>query len=492
VDGSGALLLWFSPNLGLAYDDALRRTWNWFTQREPETAPAIAGQKHYLFHQVWSADHDMRGLGGDQVPMFLSSLDLFYNYTGDPVMLAEMRYQADYYLAHSLSPADCLWPNLPFPYNTTNLGIHSGRYDGDMILGPEFTQPDKAASFAWELTKLYKKTGEIRYRDAAVRIADTLATKVQAGGADTSPWPFKVNVFTGKVASAYTANLTAALELFQALNALGVGNTSAYQKALLIVSRWLKTYPPATNKWGPFFEDVPGWSDTQINAVTYARYLLDHPEFDPNWKKTVPAIFNWAHDRLGNEEFVAYKVSVINEQTSYRVPGQSHSSRQAATELRHWSLTGDTSRLRNALRMLNWATYSIDSDGANRYPRDAVWYTDGYGDFWRHLLRAMAAAPQLAPDNANHLLECSSVVSQITYSSASICYTTFDPSAVELLRLTAKPAGLQANGKALREVTSKTKNGWMWQPLPRGGILRVKHVRSNAVAITLAPTPSPR
>jgi hypothetical protein len=485
VDGSGAILPWFSSNLGLAYDDALMRTWGWFHRREAETDSRIAGQKHYLFHQVWTAEHDMRGLGGDQIAMFLSSLDLLYNYTGDPAMLAEMRYQADYYLAHSLSPADCLWPNLPFPYNTEKVGVHSDRYDGDMILGADMAQPDKAGSFGWELIKLYKKTGETRYRHAAIRIADTLAARVQAGDAGTSPWPFKVNVFTGKVGSAYTGNLTGTLEMFHALNAMGVGNTAAYKRAILLVSSWLKAFPAATNKWGPFFEDVPGWSDAQINALTYARYLLDHPEFDPGWKTTVPAIFAWAHERLGNKEFAAYQVHVINEQTSYTVPGQSHSSRQAATEIRHWSITGDSTRLRNALRMLNWATYSIDSDGANRYPRDAIWYTDGYGDFWRHLLRAMAAAPQLAPDNANHLLESSSIIRHIAYAPTSIRYSTFDRSAVEVLRLMKKPTTVKADGKALHEVTSKAKKGWMWQPLSCGGVLRIKHTRAADVTIAV-------
>ena len=78
---------------------------------------------------------------------------------------------ADYYLAHSLSPADSKWPNLPYPYNMV---IHSGIYDGDMILGKDYLQPDKAGSFGYELVNLYKKTGDEKYLDAAVKIANTL------------------------------------------------------------------------------------------------------------------------------------------------------------------------------------------------------------------------------------------------------------------------------------------------------------------------------
>src|SRR5690606_8879539 len=65
-------------------------------------------------------------------------------------------------------------------------------------LGKGYLQPDKAGSFGYELVHLYKKTGEQKYLDAAVRIADVLAAKVQPGDNDNSPWPFKVHAKTGE------------------------------------------------------------------------------------------------------------------------------------------------------------------------------------------------------------------------------------------------------------------------------------------------------
>ena len=82
---------------------------------------------------------------------------------------------ADYWLDHGMSRATDRWPNLPFPYNTD---VHSGRYDGDMRAGKGYLQPDKAGSFGAELVMLYKMTGNPRYLDAAVKIADSLAAKV--------------------------------------------------------------------------------------------------------------------------------------------------------------------------------------------------------------------------------------------------------------------------------------------------------------------------
>jgi hypothetical protein len=153
----------------------------------------------------------------------------------------------------------------------------------------------------------------------------------------------------------------------------------------------MKTYPAKNNKWGPFFEDVASWSDTQINAITYAMFILEHPELDANWKETAGNIIKWVYKELGDQQYAKYGLTCIDEQTAYRVPGNSHSARQAATELLYWEKTGDTAYIRNAVRMLNWATYMVDEDGKNFYPTNAIWMTDGYGDYVRHYLRAMAS-----------------------------------------------------------------------------------------------------
>jgi hypothetical protein len=79
----------------------------------------------------------------------------------------------------------------------------------------------------------------------------------------------------------------------------------------------------------------------------------------------------------------------------------------------------------------------VDNDGKNRYPRDDIWLTDGYGDYVRHYLRAMAAQPELAPDDQNHLLRTSSVVQSISYSGSKIAYTKFDARSLERLKLGA-------------------------------------------------------
>jgi hypothetical protein len=90
----------------------------------------------------------------------------------------------------------------------------------------------------------------------------------------------------------------------------------------------MKKYPLQNNRWGPFFEDVQGWSDTQINATTFARFIMEHREYFPQWKQDVQSIFSWTYKTLGNDSWKKYGVTVVNEQTVYLNPGESHTSGQ--------------------------------------------------------------------------------------------------------------------------------------------------------------------
>jgi hypothetical protein len=494
IDQQGNILPWRFANLGQSYSDALDRVWKFWKNMEKDSN----GMPYYMNHQVWRPGHDRRGLGGDQLMMALSSWDLYYNFTGDASVIDNMKLMADYYLANSLSKPGDSWPDIPYPYN---MNVEGGIYDGDMILGKNFTQPDKAGSFGYELVRLYKKTGEAKYLDAAIKIANTLASKVQPGDNNNSPWPFKVNAVTGDTGvlvdhevwyegmdkdlknkstrkSSYTTNYVGAMQLFTELQRMKKGQTTEYKKTFDIVFKWMDKFPAITNKWGPFFEDVPRWSDTQINAITYAMFLMENSQQSPDWQKTVKNIFTWVYDSLTDNRYKKYGVKVIDEQTAYRQPGNSHSSRQASMELLYWKLTGDTTYVRNAVKMLNWATYMVDYDGKNFYPTNDIWLTDGYGDYTRHYLRAMAACPQLAPDNSDHLLQSSSVIKNITYAPEKIVYTTYDTASNELLRLRSKPSAIKVN--------SKTLNEWSWESLDKGGVLTIKKSTGNEVEIIKA------
>ena len=511
-DKEGKIIPWYNADPGTSYNHVINLVWNfWDTMRRD-----MNGLAYYMNHQVWKPNaNDPRGLGGDQFAMALSSWRILYQYTGNERVKENMKFIADYYLTHSLSPANAKWPNIPYPYNSF---VYSGIYDGDMVIGKDFTQPDKAGSFGIELVNLYKLMQAERfpnqtakeYLNAAIAIANTLAMHTITGDSLRSPLPFKVNAISGKIGtlkhnndrekdaqlSDYTTNWSGTMDLLLELQKLKAGHTSAYKKAFDHLLLWMKKYPLRNNRWGPFFEDIPGWSDTQINAITFAQFIMRRREYFPDWKDNVQAIFDWVYKKLGNEKWKQYGLTVVNEQTAYQVPGNSHTSRQASAELQLMRLSGDRSRFDHAVRQLNWATYMVDVDGKNRYMQDENWLTDGYGDYVRHYLRAMAAMPELAPANEDHLLSSTSVVQHVFYKgqmgkyyfpplkdtlNTQLHYAVFDEKGTEVLRLLQKPSGVLFDNKRANETDSP--EGYEWNQLGTGGVLTIRRTKTKMVTI---------
>jgi hypothetical protein len=100
----------------------------------------------------------------------------------------------------------------------------------------------------------------------------------------------------------------------------------------------------------------------------------------------------------------------------------------------------------------------VHEDGRNRYPNDDIWLTDGYGDYVRNYLRAMAALPDLAPDDQNHLLRTSSVIQNIAYSANSISYRKFDATSEERLKLGAGTPASVTGGTFTFDQKTKVMN----------------------------------
>jgi|WetSurSiteA1Bulk_404760.scaffolds.fasta_scaffold09867_2 hypothetical protein len=506
TDNEGKIIPWHDNDPGKSFDHVINLVWSfWDTMRID-----LNGLPYYMNHQVWEEKfNDRRGIGGDQLQMALSAWRLLYAYSGNERVKVNMCFMADYYLSHSLSKTDDKWPDIPYPYNTL---IYSGIYDGDMVIGKDFTQPDKAGSFGFELVNLYKITGLNVYLDAAIKIANTLALQTDKGDYSHSPLPFKVNAVTGEVGtliketndptpvaeSSYTSNWAPTLSLFLELRKLKTGQFELYGRAIETILQWMKEYPLKNNRWGPFFEDVPGWSDTQINAMTFARFIMEHREYFPDWKENVKSIIDWVYQRLGNKAWENYGVIVINEQTAYEMQGNSHTARQGSDELLYCKISGDNSRYENAVRQLIWSTYMVNDDGRNRYPNDENWLTDGYGDYVRHYLRAMAAEPALAPADENHILSSTSVVRQADYHGShgkalwneeknnalgnpQINYRTFDKAGTEVIRLIKKPTSVMLGEKPLTE--KEEGEGYSWMPLESGGILKINRINGYRVQV---------
>ncbi|MEP7231274.1 MAG: hypothetical protein ABI691_13530 [Ginsengibacter sp.] len=513
TDAAGKIIPWYSPGTGKAYSNAIQSVWHfWDTMRID-----LNGLPYYMNHQVWRPGiNDPRGIAGSQFTMAMESWRLLYAYTGDERLKDNIKFMADYNIANGFSSATSQWPNLPYPYNTL---LYTGKYDGDMVLGKNYLQPDKAGSFGMELVQLYKLIGRNSYQnvvgnqylDIAVDIANTLAAKMIDGDADNSPLPFKVNTVTGEIGkiysknggvglSSYTSNWSGTMSLYLELIKLNKGNAALYQKAFDRILVWMKKYPLINNKWGPFFEDISVWSDTQINAITFAQFMMNHPEYFPEWKQQVKGIFGWVYSKMKNDRWKKYGVTVINEQTAFQIPGNSHTARQAAAELQYVTLSGDTSFKENAIRQLNWATYMVNTNGRNRYPQDDIWLTDGYGDYVRHYLVAMAALPSLAVCDEEHILSSTSVIQQADYKNninkgfepgfekktatqTSLFYGTYDAAGKEVIFLLQKPSKVLLGKKVSLEVSEDTLQGFQWKKAATGGFLIINRTNAKEVSI---------
>ena len=140
--------------------------------------------------------------------------------------------------------------------------------------------------------------------------------------------------------------------------------------------------------------------------------------------------------------------------------------------------SGDAFYKEQAQRFLNFATYMTYPNGVvavgPTWP--SSWFSDGYGDYIKHFHDALAAVPEWAPADRDHLLRSSSIVQEIEYGRDKISYRTFDERASELLRVTEGPVRITSGGVALKAGAVE------YEPLEKGGILKISHEK-NTVTI---------
>ena len=97
----------------------------------------------------------------------------------------------------------------------------------------------------------------------------------------------------------------------------------------------------------------------------------------------------------------------------------------------------------------------------------------------------MAAVPEWAPADENHLLRSSSVIKKIQYGTKQINFTTFDNSSKEVLTLIKKSLSVSVDKKSLNETKNAALEGYTWQPLKIGRGLKLNHTNGNKVKIIL-------
>ncbi len=437
------------------------------------------------------------------------------NYSGDTSMVSLTRKGLDHQLEYGTTPASWDWANVPYAsseageiiydgaskFDTAVTEENKGRGDGSFSL-----EIDKIGEMGYAYLKFYEITGEKKYLNAAINCADALAKHVRKGvhtgdGIEwknlvlTSPWPFRVKAQTGEVQEDYTAHVIENLRLMDELTRiqkviqLPEEKLTTYSNTAKIVWDWLYSAegPIKTSIWKGYFEDIR-WDPINLNRVNnspmeFARYLIKYPGNDKNISTTVPSLIWWVKNTFGE-----HGMNAINEQTGCYQPMGSHTSRYASVCALWYEYTGDKWFKEEAYRNFNHATYMAEPDGVVQVGHNwggEIWFSDGYTDYIKHFMEGMAAVPEWAPADENHLLRSSSVIKKIQYGTKQINFITFDNSSKEVLRLIKKPLSVTVDKKNLNETKNAAVEGYTWQPLKIGGVLKLNHTNGNEVKIIL-------
>ncbi len=335
-------------------------------------------------------------------------------------------------------------------------------------------------------------TGNTKYLRAALRCADALVKNYKLGDEKNSPWPVRCYARDGKAEGGpmgpYSANVIEPIMLFDELVRLRQGDVDGYTRVRAGAWDWFQKYPLTNNVWVGYFEDVvPSMGNmNQVIPLEFARYVLLHPEKDPQWREHAQRLIEWVKTTPKWPKYIVHGATVTTEQGNgiefcCNEPNQccdSHTSRLAAVEALYYAKTGDESYREAAFRSYNWVTYFQGLSGGAHTPFGPQWwFTDEFADGPRRLMDAFWAVPEWAPGDESHILGSSSVVTKIKYYKGSVTYSTFDSDSTDVLRLDFVPEFVAAGGNLLSRRKDLDQAGYVFDESTR--VLRIRHEQAN-------------
>ena len=416
-------------------------------------------------------------------------LEHLYAYSGDPRTLVYLQSFVDYELEHGLTPEGYVWSQVP--YASANPGAL--RYTGWSNLGEDYIEPHVVGEDGYAYLRLYELTGKTKYLRAAIRCAEALAKNYAAGDEAHSPWPVRCYARDGKAPGGamgpYSANVVEPMMLFDELIRLGFGNTAEYQRVRNGAWDWFQKFPLATNTWVGYFEDtVPSMGNmNQVIPLEFARYVLLHPDKDPQWKEHARKLIEWVKTTPKWPKYMVHGAMITNEQGNginfcCSPPNDccdSHTARLAALEALYYAKTGETAYRDAAYRSFNWVSYfqGLSGKSPSPFPPSQWWFTDEFSDGPRRMMDSFWAVPEWAPAQESHVLGGSSVVTHVEYATNAVTYSTFDAASEEVLRLDFKPDFVTADGKPLALRKDLEANGYTFDDSTK--VMRIRHEARN-------------
>lgn len=496
LDSGGKLLPFPMPdNIGYSYSSHVLTQWNilwdqYNRQRLPYYYCCFDFDRTTF--EMFPDEHWANSTGYLRA-MMEGFLERLYAYTGDQRTLTFLQDLVDYELENGLTPQDYVWSQVPYP--SANPGAK--RYTGWSQLGGEdFIEPHVVGEDGYAYLRLYEMTGNTKYLQAAIRCANALMKNYKAGDEKNSPWPVRCYARDGKVEgkpnTPYSANVIEPIMLFDELIRLGQGEVSGYQRVREGAWDWFQKYPLKTNTWVGYFEDTVASMGNMNNVIPleFARYVLLHPEKDPQWREHAKQMIEWVKTTPKWPKYIVHGATVTTEQGNgiefcCNLPNQccdSHTSRLAAVEALYFLRTGDESYKEAAFRSYNWVTYFQGLSGKASTPFGPQWwFTDEFADGPRRMMDAFYAVPEWAPADETHVLGSSSIVTHVSYAKDSVTYSTFDPDATEVLRLDFVPDSIAADGKALAARKDLDGAGYVFDPKTK--VLRIRHDAAKNISV---------
>ena len=391
------------------------------------------------------------------------------------------------------TPEGYAWSQVPYP--SANPG--SARYTGWSQHGEDFVEPHVVGEDGYAYLRLYEMTGNTKYLRAAIRCAEALAKNFKPGDENNSPWPFRCHARDGSLKNGkgmfpYSANVVEPIMLFDELIRLDQGNTASYKRVRQGAWAWLMKYPMHNNVWVGYFEDVQGSMDNmnQVIPLEFARYVLLHPEKDPEWREHAHQLIDWVKTTPKWPKYMVHGAMATTEQGNGKefccnLPNQccdSHSSRLAAVEALYYAKTGDIAYKQAAYRTYNWVTYFQGLSAAAHAPfSNQWWFTDEFADGPRRMMDAFWAVPEWAPADESHLLGSRSVVTKVAYGAGRVTYSTFDTDSTDVLRLNFVPDSINVGGRPISRRNDLLREGYTFDEKTR--TLSIRHTSSRDVDI---------
>jgi len=395
-DAAGHLLPWMNWPGALALE-----------MQHYRGAPGDHGYPRFVTQTFLLADWTPDPARRDTIPATQNGLGIlsylaWYDYTGrqDAGALVTARAMGDYLLQEALTPDSGSYPR--FPRSTGTRGQFPLAPDtGSQSDRPFEIQPDKGGLVGHALLQLASASGEPRYAQAALHIAQILAAHQEDGDAQHSPWPFRVDYRSGEERGPVSGNMSFILRLYDGLLAQGHREFAAPRQRLW---HWVEHWqiPDAARGgalFAQFFEDhdAPG-NRTAWAPLNLARYLLDGREaVDRNWESDAGTLLTFVRETFTHRES---GVRVCHEQDEDHDAWGGVNSTYGAVLARYAKATRSQALADEAHEVLSFVLYAIDERGRPRdlpaHSQPGGWQEDAHTDVIHNILDALRTWPEWA------------------------------------------------------------------------------------------------